>query len=58
MNGDSRIGFFAIKDIGNEEELFFDYGYSTEIDNEQLFKPNHAHKFHWMRSKSKKKKKS
>ena len=52
VNGDSRIGFFAIKDVAAEEELFFNYGYSTEIDNEHLFKPNHAHKFSWMENKS------
>lgn len=55
VNGVSRIGFFAIKDIGAQEELFFDYGYTVEIDNEQLFKPNHAHKFHWMSSNKKSK---
>lgn len=53
VNGDSRIGFFAVKDMAKQEELFFDYGYSTEIDNEQLFKPNHAHKFQWMGSNKK-----
>lgn len=51
VNGDTRVAFYAIKDIGAEEELFFDYGYSEEIDNEQLFKPNHSHKFHWMNVK-------
>ncbi|TBU14266.1 putative methyl transferase [Ordospora colligata] len=29
VNGSRRIGFYAIKDIGIHQELYFDYGYSN-----------------------------
>jgi len=38
VNGEQRIGLFAIEDIKAQEELFFDYGYHKAMDNELVKK--------------------
>ena len=46
VNGEHRIGMYATSDIAPQAELFFDYGYDTEIKSEHLHK--RAIKTEWM----------
>jgi len=48
VNGDIKIGFYAKHDIDAQSELFFDYRYDEQIDNELIFKPDHSVNFDWM----------
>lgn len=38
VNGEHRIGMFALEDIKAQAELFFDYGYDREIRSASLHK--------------------
>ena len=43
VNGDQRIGMFALEHVGAEDELFFDYRYNVSMSNDLIemakFKP-------------------
>lgn len=38
VQGEHRIAIFALEDIEAQSELFFDYGYETELKSEHLHK--------------------
>jgi len=57
VNGDMRIGFYALHDIDAQSELFFDYRYDDKMDNELIFKPDHSVNFDWMNKNNEKRKK-
>lgn len=46
VNGDHRLGFFTTTDVAAESELFFDYRYSQEMDNDYIKKA--AKEFDWL----------
>ena len=50
VQGEHRIGMYAVHDIPAQSELFFDYGYQTEIKSDNLHK--RAVTADWMVDKS------
>ncbi len=50
VNGEHRIGMYALDDVAAQSELFFNYGYDTEIKSEHLHKQ--AIRAEWMQNSS------
>ena len=50
VQGEQRIGFYAIQDIPEQHELFFDYNYKCMRDNDLVLQTP-ATNVKWMKGK-------
>lgn len=52
VNGSHRIGFYAVKDISAQREIFINYNYTKHVENDYI--KRNPKKLPWMQNDGKK----